>query len=325
MNLKAVLKVFFIIGFISIIFPSVPIFAQDDDATWWNDVQDWDGVTPWQSYIIYSPYYMGPNSLPVTFSQKGRIKDRYELEVKFESHFSSGDKTQDLFLSLYLPLVKDFIAFEFYGVPFEYYKMTEETVIERRGRNRSGTGYSAGDFYFSSIIQIIKNREFPDLALRMACKTASGSKLSDARYTDAPGYFFDLSLGKDFFLNETHKFRIRPNATIGFYSWQMNLPNNRQNDAIMYGLGFDFQYKSFMIANSIDGYFGYFGDELVIVGNQNDPIPFKDRPLVYRLDLTKKAKMVDFVLGYQVGLHDFSYQTVNFSLIFHVENIKKQQ
>ncbi|MEZ5197536.1 MAG: hypothetical protein R2764_14410 [Bacteroidales bacterium] len=320
MIFKAVLNFFFSVGIVFLMFFSNQTFSQDDDASWWNSVQDWDGVTPWQSYIIYSPSYMGINALPVPFSQKGRIKDRYELEVKFESHFSPGDKTQNLFLSLYLPLVKDFIAFEFYGVPVENYKMTEETVIERRGRNRSGKGYAAGDLYFSSIIQIIKNRGFPDLAFRMACKTASGSRLSDARYTDAPGYFFDLSVGKDYILFETQEIRIRPHATIGFNSWQMNLPNNRQNDAVMVGLGIDLHVKSFILSNSIDGYLGYFGNEKVIVGNPNDPVPFKDRPMVYRLDFTKGMKRADLALGYQAGLHDFSYQTINFSLIFHLEN-----
>lgn len=325
MKVKTKLWIIRQIGFIIIISIPFGVISQEDDETWWNTVQDWDGVTPWQSYIIYSPYYMGPNAISVPFTQKGRVKDRYEFEVKYEGHYSKGDRTQNLFLSLYLPLVKDFIAFEFYGVPIEHYNMTEETVIERRARNRSGTGYAIGDFYFSSIIQILRNKSFPDMALRMACKTASGSKLSDARYTDAPGYFFDLSLGKDYRLNMDKRLRLRPHATIGFYSWQMNLPNNRQNDAIMYSLGLDFQMKSFIFSNSIDGYIGYFGDEEVIVGNVNDPVPFKDRPLVYRLDLTKQINKLDFVLGYQAGLHDLSYQTLKFSLIFHFKNSNEKE
>ena len=152
----------------------------------------------------------GTKCITFPFSQKGRVKDRFELRMDLEGHFCKGDKTQDVFLDCYLPFVKNKIALEFYGVPVEHYKMDEPTVIERRGRNRSGEGFATGDFYFSTIIQVIKNKKIPDIALRMACKTASGSQLSDARNTDAPGYFFDLSLGKDLMFTDKfiHKIRI---------------------------------------------------------------------------------------------------------------------
>lgn len=294
------------------------VIAQDqDDATWWNETHHWDGITSWTQYIIYSPYYMGPNALPVPFSQKGSVKDQFELRMDFESHFSEGDKTQDIFLDCYIPLLKNKIALEFYGIPFENYKMDEPTVIERRARNRSGEGFAAGDLYFSTIIQVIRNQRIPDVALRMACKTASGSKLSDARFTDAPGYFFDLSLGKDFLFADKFINKIRLHGMIGFYSWQMNLPENRQNDAILYGAGLDIQFSGFSLNNSLDGYAGYFGSEPVIVGDKEDPVAFRDRPVIYRLDLMKQAEHFDFGLGYQLGLNDFIYQTFKVSLIYH--------
>ncbi|RLD59930.1 MAG: hypothetical protein DRJ05_05645, partial [Bacteroidetes bacterium] len=252
-----------------------PAISQNEDATWWNEVHNWDGVTHWSDYIIYSPYYLGPNALSVPFSQKGQVKDRYGLQVNIENHFYSGDKTQNLFVSLYLPVVKNFVAFEFYGVPIEHYKMDEKTVVERRSRIRSGEGYAVGDFYFSTIIQLWKK---PDIAFRMAGRTASGSKLNEARYTDAPGYFFDLSFGKDLLVHEKFVDKIRLHGMIGFYVWQMNLPDSRQNDAILFGLGFDLFMKSFILSNSIDGYSGYFGNEEVVVANKDQPVVFKDRP-----------------------------------------------
>jgi len=298
-------------------FPFKVIISQDD-ATWWNETHHWDGITSWTQYIIYSPYYTGPNALPVPFSQKGRVKDQFELRMDLESHYSKGDKTQDVFFDCYIPLVKSIIALEFYGVPVEHYKMDEPTVIERRVRNRSGEGFATGDIYFSTIIQVIKNQRMPDIALRMACKTASGSQLSDARNTDAPGYFFDLSLGKDVMFTDKFIHRIRIHGMIGFYSWQMNLPENRQNDAILFGAGLDLHFSRFYLNNSLDGYFGYFGNELVIVGDKEEPVPFRDRPIVYRLDIMKQTDHFDFGLGYQVGLNDFVYQSFKASLIYHL-------
>ena len=312
-------RCFFIVALI-VFFSVKGAVSQEDDASWWNETHHWDGITSWTQYIIYSPYYQGPNALPVPFSQKGKVKDRFEVRTDLEGHFSNGDKTQDILIDCYLPLVKNKIAVEFYGVPVEHYKMDEPTVIERRARNRSGEGYSAGDFYFSTIFQVIKDKKMPDVALRMACKTASGAKLSDARYTDAPGYFFDLSLGKDLLFTDKFVQKIRFHGMIGFYSWQMNLPENPQNDAVLYGAGLDLSFSGFCINNSLEGYSGYFGKELVIVTDKEDPVPFNDRPIIYRLDIMKQTDYFDFGLGYQLGVKDFLYQTFKVSLIYHFSN-----
>lgn len=300
--------------------PWKSIFCQDE-STWWNETHQWDGTTPWQEYIIYSPGYLGPNALSVPWSQKGIVRDGYELQFGIENHFSKGDKTQDISLNLYLPIVKNIVAIEFYGVPVEHYDMAETTVIERRGRHKNGEGFAPGDLYFSTIIQIFRNKKFPDVALRMACKTASGAKLSDARFTDAPGYFFDVSFGKDINFQDKWLDKIRPYGMMGFYAWQMNLPNNQQNDAILYGAGLDISIKKFRISNEIEGYSGYFGNEEVIVVNKESPVALNDRPLVWRSQLVRQTKILDFILGYQAGLNDFSYQTLNIFFLFHLNKI----
>ncbi len=295
--------------------------CSQDDATWWNEVHNWDGVTSWTNYLITSPYYFGPNALPVPYSQKGQVKDRSEFKVEMDSHFSKGDKTQNLFMDLYIPLVRNKFAIDFYGVPVEHYKMNEATVIERRARNRKGSGYSAGDFYFSTIIQLIRNKKIPDIALRMACRTASGSGLSEARYTDAPGYFFDLSFGKDLVFNQKPDHKIRFYGMLGFYSWQMNIPNNRQNDALLFGAGMDFLINSWKIITTVDGYSGYIGHGKMIIVDESDPVSFNDRPAVYRLELVKEFKKLDFSIGYQIGVHDFIYQTLSLSILVHFQQL----
>ncbi len=307
-------------GFIHAIFMGIflvvissPVKSQDDFA-WWNEVNNWDGHTHWSDYIIFSPYYMGPNSLPVPESQKGIIRSEAELRLDVVQSFSALDNTHYVEMHFYYPVVKDIIAIEFYGVPYESFKMEEELVIERRTRYRDGKGIAIGDFYFSTMIQLLKDRKFPDVVFRMAARTASGSQLANARYTDAPGYFFDISLGKTLIVNDNLEFRF--SGMLGFYSWQMNLPNNRQNDAIIYGLGADILWKSWFLVNSIDGYEGYIGDEQIIVGNPDELVTFKDRPMLYRLEVGKRFSKMKFSLGYQHAIKDFYYDNLKFSMSY---------
>ncbi len=304
---------------IFVIFIFLTAFYQSygqNDYEWWNEAHNYDGYTHWTNYIIYSPYYLGPNALSVPFSEKGRIKNQIELKTEYVSHFSTGDKTQNIFISLYVPIVMDKIAVEFYGVPFESYDMTYETILERRVRYLDGKGTASGDFYFSTIIQLLKKEKLPEVALRMACRTASGNNLGSARYTDAPGYFFDISLGKDLTFGKNDDFIIRPQGMIGFYVWQMNLPDNKQNDAILYGFGADLQYKGWFLNNAIEGYSGYFGEELVPVGDKENPIPFKDRPMLYRLDAGKELGWIRLSIGYQLALNHFQYDNLKASVTF---------
>jgi hypothetical protein len=219
-------------------------------------------------------------------------------------------------MSLYIPIVKNIIAVEFYGVPFESYNMDYETILERRVRYLEGKGTASGDFYFSTIIQLLKKEKLPEVAFRMACRTASGNNLGSARYTDAPGYFFDFSLGKNFTLGKKAAFILRPHGMIGFHVWQMNLPDNKQNDAMLYGFGADIQYNSWFLNNAIEGYSGYFGDELVPVGNKDDPVPFKDRPMLFRLDAGKELGWIRLSIGYQLALNHFQYDNLKASVTF---------
>jgi len=289
-----------------------------DDAAWWNETHHWDGITPWQEYIVYSPSYLGPNALTIPYTQKGIVKDRYEFHIGFNGHFSKGDNTQDIYLRLYYPVLKNTVAIELYGVPVEHYDLDEKTSIERRIRHRKGEGFASGDLYFSTIVQILRKDKYFDLAFRMACKTASGGKLSDARFTDAPAYFFDLSAGKDIIFQNKWLDEMCLHTMAGFYSWQMNLPNNQQNDAFLYGAGLDMIFKSFRWDNSIEGYLGYFGKRLIIAGDPTEMVRFNDRPMIFRTQLVRTAKLLDLILGYQKGINNFKFQTINLSFLFHL-------
>ena len=139
---------------------------------------------------------------------------------------------------LWCLLQKNKIALEVYGVMLEKYQMSRQIRDERIARDKDGKGFAIGDLYFSTLVQLSKNRKFPNTLLRLAGKTASGGALKAARYTDSPGYFFDLSFSKDF--QSPTLSTWRPLASIGFYSWQTNDPENLQNDALMYAAGVEY-------------------------------------------------------------------------------------
>ena len=130
----------------------------------------------------------------------------------------------------------------------------------------------------------------------LTCRTASGTDRENSRFTDAPGYHFDLSIGDAYRIGSGFLRQIRWYAELGFLCWQTNLDNYPQNDALLYGCGIDFDFKKLFINQSIRGYSGYM---------QNG-----DQPIVYRADLGFKFGEAAFLLGYEVGFRDFPFRSV---------------
>jgi len=272
------------------------------DYSWWIKIHNWDGHTSWIKYLKYSPGYFGPNALPVPEVANGIVGNKGMLEMAADGHFSKGDNTQNIFTRLYYPLVSKFVAIESYVVPIEHFKMDTATRDIRSARIKSGEGTAGGDIYFGTVVQLVKNKKFPDVVFRMMCRTASGTNVSAARYTDAPGYFLDVSMGKDF-KNENSIFStIRPYWMIGFFSWQTNLDNYRQDDAFLYGVGIDLLSNKITISASAGGYIGYIKD--------------KDSPLVARLKVFKNGKHFNYGISGELGLHDYQYKSLRLSLVY---------
>jgi hypothetical protein len=283
------------------------------DYSWWVQIHNWDGHTSWLKYLKYSPQYFGPNALPVPEINKGMVGMKGTLEFAAEGYFSKGDNTQNIFTKLYYPIIGKLVAIESYVVPFEHFKMDTATRDIRAARLKSGEGTAGGDIYFGTVIQLVKNKKIPDVAFRMTCRTASGTNVSAARYTDAPGYFLDVSMGKDY-KNENNIFStIRPYWMIGFYSWQTNLDNYRQDDAFLYGAGVDFSSEKIILSASLGGYAGYIKDQ--------------DRPVISRLSIFKNGKHFNFGISGQWGLNDYPYKSVRLSLVYNLSEklmIKKE-
>ncbi|MGB3798543.1 MAG: hypothetical protein WA952_01940 [Lewinella sp.] len=287
-------------------FTFLSLIATAQDYGWWNDTHDWDGVSPWRSYLTLAPAYMGPNALPVPDIQNGRITEGTELKVAGEAHFGDGDNTQNLYLEGHVPLFSDRVGLHLQYVPLEYYRLTAATRDERAARDFDGEGFAGGDVYVATHVQLIQDHaRWPDLLLTINLKTASGNRLSAARYTDTPGYFFDLSAGKTFD-REGSLTSLRPHALLGFYVWQTFQDNYYQNDAVLYGLGCDLRFRHLTLTPALGGYYGYLG-----VG---------DRPLVARLDLrTHREQGIDYFARLQHGLTDYPFTTIRLGVSFRYD------
>lgn len=281
--------------FLLLFLPSV-VLAQQDFG-WWNEANDWDGTSPWRSYLTLAPAFLGPNALPVPEVQNGLIEQRTILRLAADGHFSEGDDTQNLFVEFSVPLFSDRVALNLQYVPFEVYHMTTRTRDERSARDFDGRGTAAGDIYVSTHVQLLRDHaKLPDVLLTINLKTASGNQLDAARYTDTPGYFFDVSVGKTYALGEGLR-SVRPHVMAGFYVWQTYQDLFYQNDAILFGLGADLNFRDFTVTNALGGYSGYLGEG--------------DRPLVYRLTMESRLeRRFNYLLRFQRGITDFPYTSV---------------
>ena len=274
-----------------------PVYSQD--FGWWNQKHNWDGVTHWTNYLIIAPEFMGPNALPVPEIKTGQLDSGNAFTLAAETHLSTGDDTYNLFADLRLRLFSNRVKLAFQMVPVEYYMMDTITRDYRRTRDRDGKGFSSGDVYIGTHIQLIRNHQYlPDILLGIQLKTASGGNLGAARFTDSPGYYFDLSTGKNFVFVGSSLKQIRAYVMMGFYVWQTFNDERYQNDAILYGFGLDFHINKYLIKNGLGGYLGYIGRG--------------DSPQVYRFEIhSQYNQKLNGIFRFQAGLNDFKYRSLS--------------
>ncbi len=258
----------------------------------------WDGITHWSKYQISTSGYLGPNALPVPTVHKAIIPQNISVTGLYEYYYAPGDETRDVRTQITVPVANGRVGLEFSYVPIEFFKMN--STVSRYRRTESGlavNGYSLGDVYFGTVIQIIRDHVYlPDLTIGMSCRTASGTNRENSRYTDSPGYYFDAAFGDSYGRDRGFFQHFRWYAEVGFYSWQTYLDNYPQNDALLYGCGMDFDFKYFYINQSLRGYSGY-----MLNG---------DQPMVYRADLGIKLGSVALFVGYEKGLVDYPFQSI---------------
>lgn len=290
------------------IFLLIPIIvsAQPVDYTWWNEIHHWDGKTSWNQYLKYSSKYMGPNALPVPESVKGLAGSSSFFELNTAYHYYTGDKTSDFGYNGLFNLVKNYVSLQIFGVLREQYQMDTATRDIRACRGYSGKGFTTGDVNVSTLIQLTRDTAYPDVTLRFNFKNTSGKKIEDARHTDSPAYYFDLSMGKSLRIRSHFVNKLRLYTDAGFYCWQTEFVEKRQNDAFMYSAGFDLAASNtWQLSNEISGYSGHIGNG--------------DRPLIYKTTLYFSKKRNQFYIQYFYGIRDYVYRSVRIGYKFYFE------
>ncbi|HLG41229.1 MAG TPA: hypothetical protein VI461_16230 [Chitinophagaceae bacterium] len=271
------------------LFFAVQSQAQTQDK-WANNVK-WDGVTAWHRYMIYSPAYMGPNAIPVPSMANGGIDSINYFGVSGAFFFAKGDNTQSFKLSGNYCLVKDLVSFDASWIPVEYFQMNTEVKDKRHVYwNNYYEKKAGGDLLLNMNVRLLKKWDKNvQLAFRVGYRfpASNTTGVAAARFTDAPGYFFNLSAGK--FLSSDNKWKLSGMA--GFYVWQLN--DFGQNDAFLFGAGLEYNAKGWHW--HIDGrsFTGWLGNG--------------DFPIVTSSSLEKRFKKAAFFLTLQQGLQDFDY------------------
>jgi hypothetical protein len=246
--------------------------------------------------MTLSAKYFGPNALPVPEVRKGIPDSLCRFDVLAGGHFSRGDRTQDGYLSLVVPFCRGCVSLKASVVPVEFYSYDSLTRDLRASRDKDGKGRAGGDFSFATAVSVIRDRRhLPDISLEMAFRAPSGTRLEAARFTNTPGYHFDMSFGK---LIRKHKLLgIRPYAMLGYYSYQTFDVDHLQDGCFLYGAGADVSVNSWLFAVQSAGYSGYLDNG--------------DRPMVFRGEIRRTAARTDLLLKVQIGLRDFEYRSVH--------------
>jgi len=269
----------------------------------WAQVVGWDGVSHWSRYMISMPAYLGPNALPVPRIGNGSIDSTFSVAATGQLHFSKGDHTQNINLYASYCLVKDKISFDAAWVPYERYKISQAIKEKRHVFIQFFDDQEAtGEVQFNTTIQLLnKWRKDIQLALRVGYRFPCGSGFGAARFSDAPGYFFDLSFGK----NLGHS-PVKWIGMLGFYSWQIESEKHNQDDAFLFGSGLEWKTKSLKLQSYIAGYLGYLEKK-------------GDKPIVFRTQAEKQFNKMSLLLNFQQGLKNFAFTSVEFGAKFRIQ------
>lgn len=284
-----------------ITFCCLQAYAQSGEWAWWNDLAQWDGITPWQYYFTYSPRYFGPNAFPVPKMGDGKVPDKLILDAAVEQYWGFGDNATDLNLRIDIPLYPKYVNLAVWMVPVEYYNTSIYVRNERFMRIKDSKGFAVGDVYIQTGIQILRDRsQTPDIMINLSMKTASGGPLSAARYYDTPGYFFDATIGKTIvFEKNKHLRSIAVSGRIGFLCWQsIRIDHAMQDDAVIYGIRLGISTNHWQYESDFSGYQGW--------------IHNGDCPMVLRAQVSRSFKGGHAIyMGGLLGFQDYKYYAVS--------------
>ena len=263
-----------------------------------------------------APAYFGPNAFPVPDMLDGRTSSELKLELYGDCFLGTttgrvaDDITGDLFAKLTIPLFTPKVNLTVWLPLFEAFHTSAEVNALRRLPAPFDTtdlqGVDMGDLYLSADVRILsQERHKVDMTARAVLKTASANQYHMGRCYDAPGYFFDAAVGRNFSLGNESNLRLA--VSTGFLCWQTD--NGRQNDAVMYGALVAYTYKRFTIDTCFGGYAGWERDG--------------DRPMTLKTNLSYRIGDWSVRVGHQVGFMDWPYHQIRVGATYAFDILRK--
>ena len=252
---------------------------------------------------LVAPAYFGPNAFPIPDMTDGSTSTDLKVELYGDGFLCSmtsspsDDLTLDLFAKATIPLFTDRVNLVVWMPVVEWFRSGPEVNRLRRVQDpdRWISGVDSGDAYVSTDILILDERKSGcGMVLRAALKSASGNSFGTARVYDAPGYFFDLSVGRNIKESADGKTVVRVALTSGFLCWQT--ANGRQNDAVMYGASASVKTGPFKAELNYGGYVGWEGKG--------------DRPMTLKTKLAWSFGRCSLNAMYQVGFADWPFHQI---------------
>lgn len=249
----------------------------------------------WEDKVIFGAGYMGPNALPVPWMNAGRINNQNELKISGVGYFSPGEQTYNVNARANLALVEDLVSFDLFWVPVEYFQMSDDlretrVVLPVKGDQE----FAIGDVYLNSTVQIL-NRERFALAARAGFKFPSSNGVALSRFTDSPGYNLDVGASWSLLHPSATASSLDLQVMAGFYSYQTQggNANYRQNDALLFGVGLEFQHEAWRSNLEVRGYLGYFD--------------LLDQPVLVRWEVDRAIQKGALFVAFQAGINDLIY------------------
>ena len=273
--------------------------AHAQDHEWWARNVGWNGSDPWMNYLQLSPAHMGPNALPVP--------EMHWIDRDSTSWFMGQAQVflhqQEITVASRLALLwrpSPWFRFRAHVVPVEWFETSHDLKTDRRIFHENyDDRIAGGDIHVESFFTLpwrLFRGGGPEV--RIAVKTASGTNLGSARYTDTPGYTFSVS--DRWQLSPEHAIE----AMLGLFVYQTYSELHRQNDCFLWGAGHSWSIGKFRLFHAVRGYQGYLRNG--------------DAPVVYDAEFNYRAgPRSEFHLGAGVGINDHPFRSIAIGLRWH--------
>ena len=265
---------------------------------------------------LVAPAYFGPNAFPVPDMSDGTTSGSLKVELYGDGFVGttasspSEDLTFDVFAKATIPLFTDRVNLVVWMPVVEWYRSGPEVNALRRIQepDRWISGVDSGDAYISTDILLLdEQKRGCGLVVRAALKTASGNSYGTARVYDSPGYFFDLTAGRNIKVSADGRTVFRVAMTAGFLCWQTGL--GRQNDAVMYGALAALSHGPFKAEVNYGGYVGWEGKG--------------DRPMTLKTKLSWSFGRFSLNAMYQAGFVDWPFHQVRLGATWSCPILRK--